>query len=130
MSLINEIDGFKKLETKAQLDQWELLLKFHSQILEISDPKEMIESARALSILMYNHRMLMASSKAYEGATNIDKELCKKSLELAKIGFENQAELIPFLEDSIYYSQYLPDEFSFAELSEYKRLLELKLKSE
>jgi hypothetical protein len=108
MSIEEQIKSFEYLNPKDQMDNWNQLLELSKSVL-MNDPR--IDYCKKLSVIGFQIRQLMGSSKAYESATNIDLQLCKTSLELAKIGFNNDKSLIPFLDDAIYYSGYYPNEF-------------------
>jgi hypothetical protein len=53
----------------------------------------------------------MGSSKAYEGATEIDVQLLDVSIIIARIAFGNTQPLAEFLKAAKYYSLYYPTKY-------------------
>ncbi|MBD0256489.1 MAG: hypothetical protein ICV83_12290 [Cytophagales bacterium] len=107
MDLQAKLDTFKQLDHKEQLNNWKVLGEIANCFLFDCFANKNL--AVKISNAIYGHRMLMASSKAYEGAVDIDINLCRLALEIARVGYPDRKELLPFLEDALYYSSYYPD---------------------
>ncbi|WP_207426685.1 hypothetical protein [Pedobacter sp. SYSU D00535] len=74
---------------------------------EVFDTQLAMTIARAI----FSHRSIMGSSKAYEGATDIDILLCEVSTPIVRLAYGKDLRLIPFLKSELYYSNY-PERFN------------------
>ena len=98
-----------------RLDQHSLLRESARLFLDSGDADTIF--AHELAHQIFVHRSIMGASKAYESAALLDKELALLSLNVARVAHDKSGEIIPYLEEVIYYST-----------GEEKKLLELELK--
>lgn len=118
MDVEANLETFKQIDLKEQLLNWQILVNIANSFLRGYTKNTAL--AREISRAIYAHRILMASSKAYEGAVDIDINLCRLALDIARVGYPNDKELLPFLNDALYYSNYYPDIFDKQALEEEK----------
>lgn len=114
MSIRNKLKNFNSLDYKDQLSNWRELLSMANDF--INSEKKETELAKELAETIYYHRSLMGSSKAYEGATDIDVDLCEVSLAIARLAYGNSNKLKDYLEAALYYSNFRPNRFNKVEL--------------
>jgi hypothetical protein len=93
---------YQDLPDFEKLDNYNLLIEIASDFLQKDshDKAQAIELAKAIQI----HRELMGSSKKYEMAVDIDKQLATLGLDVARIAYGTNVELLPYLEGVLYYS--------------------------
>lgn len=118
MDIQLNLNAFKQLDHKEQLVNWQILVDIANTFLRGYTKNTVL--SREISRAIYVHRILMASSKSYEGAVDIDINLCRLALDIARVGYPNDKELLPFLNDALYYSNYYPDIFDKQALEEEK----------
>jgi hypothetical protein len=95
--------GFTKLADHDRLDNYKTLIEVAKAFIDANTKDAHFAIILAKEILY--HRSLMGSSKAYEMAVDLDRELAILSLQIARIAFPFPSkELIPFLESVKYYT--------------------------
>lgn len=86
-----KLNTFKQLDRKEQLANWQMLVNIAKSFLQNGTNNAVL--AGEISRIIYGHRMLMASSKAYENAVDMDINLCKLALEIARVAYFNKRKL-------------------------------------
>jgi hypothetical protein len=114
MSIEIRLCNFLELEHASRLSQWQDLMNIAKEFLQ--HPTDNKKFAKQLAEAIHYHRSLMGSSKAYEGATELDMQFCKLATPIARIGFGNAPPLIDYLKAELYYSQYYPEKFNRDEI--------------
>ncbi|MDI1354775.1 MAG: hypothetical protein PSX36_07650 [bacterium] len=114
MTLKEKLLAFSTLSVQTRMDAWQDLLGIGQEFISTksNDP----ELAKDIAFALHRHRGVMGSSKAYEGATEIDIQLLDVSIIIARIAFGNTLPLAQFLKDAKYYSLYYPTKYDASKI--------------
>lgn len=107
MTIKDRINNYQNQDSKTKLNSWKELISICHDFINSNNKDQKL--AKELAMLIYRHRGIMGSSKAYEDAFDIEIELVKLQLSIARIAFVNSEELIPFLNDAVYYASFDSD---------------------